>query len=155
MSHEFNFEVIPISEAIKADLLKVPEEDLERPVVLIVDDEPLIVESLAAILARSGFRVLKAYNGHAALQVAQRSAPELLITDVAMPGMDGIELAMKMVIANPDCKVLLFSAHASSLDLTPARRAGYDFPLLAKPVHPKQMLARVMECLEQDIALAS
>jgi DNA-binding NarL/FixJ family response regulator len=73
--------------------------------------------------------------------------PELLITDIAMPRMNGIQLALALVDAIPDCKVLLFSGHASHIDLVEARKAGFDFPLLAKPVHPAKMLARVADSL--------
>lgn len=121
------------------------------PVLLIVDDEAIIADTLAAIFRRHGFKVLTAYNGSDALKIALDSNPELLITDVAMPGMNGIELAICIVGADPACKVLLFSGHAASLDLTSAHLKGYDFALLAKPVHPMQMLARALECLQGSL----
>ncbi len=155
MSHNFNFQVIPIHEAVAAETKPAQATRTEAATLLIVDDETLIVDSLAAIFRRSGFRVLTAYNGSDALQTALDSPPDLLITDVAMPGMDGIELAMRIAGALPACKIMLFSAHASTLDLNPARQKGYDFPLLAKPMHPKMMLDRVMECLQGSLALAS
>ena len=155
MGHEFSFQIIQIEEAIAALTAQKVYKDVSVPTVLIVDDEPLIVQSLAAILSRNGFSTLSAHNGADALRIARETAPDLLITDVAMPGMDGVELAIRLVAEIASCKVLLFSAHASTLDLTPARSAGHDFPLLAKPVHPKQMLARVMECFQTEVALAN
>jgi CheY-like chemotaxis protein len=140
MGHEFKFEVIPLAEAVREP--QMPEET-EQPVVLVVDDEPLIVDSLAAILGSSGFTVLKAYNGASALEVAMETPPHLLLTDVAMPGMNGIDLAMTVADALPACKVVLFSAHASTVDLRQSRAAGFDFALLAKPIHPLEMLKQV------------
>jgi CheY-like chemotaxis protein len=147
MDHTFSFEVIPLSEAVEQ--AHHPVED-DRPVVLVVDDEPLIVDSMAAILASVGYSVLKAYNASAALELAIARTPRLIVTDVAMPGMNGIDLAMAVSEALPETKVLLFSAHASSLDLTESRHAGFDFPLLAKPMHPREMLRQVSACLYGD-----
>jgi DNA-binding response OmpR family regulator len=144
MGHDFKFQVVPLMEAVES----TSSRENQRSVVLVVDDEPLIVDSLAAILATKGFEVLKAYNGAAALEVALERSPNLLLTDVAMPGMNGIELAMAVSGAMPECRVLLFSAHASTLDLGKARAAGYDFPLMAKPLHPVEMLKRVSESLK-------
>jgi DNA-binding response OmpR family regulator len=147
MGYDFTFQVIPISEAVDAT---APMDQDHKPVVLIVDDEPLIADSLAVILSNAGFCVLRAYNGAAALDLAIASAPHLLLTDVAMPGMNGVDLAMAVSDALPETKVLLFSAHASSLDLTEARGAGFDFPLLAKPMHPREMLKQISACLYGD-----
>ena len=70
--------------------------------------------------------------------------PHLLITDVAMPGMTGIELAIHFRKTQPECKVLLFSGQASTADLLEKARAqGYDFDLLAKPIHPADLLAKL------------
>ena len=145
MGHAFKFEVIPISEAPLEQEVTVAEE---KPVVLVVDDEPLIVDSLAAILGGSGLTVFKAYDGASALEIAMENPPNLLLTDVAMPGMNGIDLAMMVGDALPECKVVLFSAHASTLDLTRSRAAGFDFALLAKPLHPLEMLKQVFHHLQ-------
>lgn len=144
MGHDFKFEVVPLAEAVAEPEIS---HHNQKPVVLVVDDEQLIVDSLAAILTTKGFEVLKAYNGSAALEVALERPLDLLLTDVAMPGMNGIELAMAVSVAMPECRVLLFSAHASALDLAKARAAGFDFPLMAKPLHPVEMLKRVSESL--------
>jgi DNA-binding NtrC family response regulator len=146
MGHDFRFQVVPLAEAVAEPQVSRVNE---KQIVLVVDDEPLIVDSLAAILATKGFEVLKAYNGTSALEVALERPPHLLLTDVAMPGMNGIELAMAVASAMPECRVLLFSAHASTLDLGKARMAGYDFPLMAKPLHPVEMLKRVSQSLQE------
>src|ERR1700722_14466016 len=144
MGHDFRFQVVPLAEVVES----VGACENEKLVVLVVDDEPLIVDSLAAILGSKGYQVLKAYNGSEALEVALDRMPHLLLTDVAMPGMNGIDLAMAVSGAMPETRVLLFSAHASTLDLGKAREAGFDFPLMAKPLHPVEMLKRVSETLK-------
>jgi CheY-like chemotaxis protein len=142
----FDFEVIPLAE-VPSDPGNLFLEQ-HRPVVLVVDDERIIADTVVAVLSRSGFAAIAAYDGSSALELAAVIPPELLITDISMPGMSGIELALAMVHAIPDCKVLLFSGHASHADLIEARKAGYDFPLLSKPVHPVQMLTHVAESLK-------
>jgi DNA-binding NtrC family response regulator len=146
MSPLIKYQVVPIDE--------VPEEEAEvlvsekQPAVLIVDDEPLVADTLCAILTRAGYTTKAAYDACTALELAATFAPELLITDVAMPQMNGVELALAMVSMRPACKVLLFSGHATSVDLVGAYDAGHDFPLLSKPIHPTEMLRQVAHRLK-------
>jgi DNA-binding NtrC family response regulator len=114
----------------------------------VVDDERLIADTLTAVLRQSGFAATAAYGGSSALDLAAITPPQLLITDINMPGMSGIQLALAIVHAIPTCNVLLFSGHGTHIDLIEARRAGYNFPLLAKPVHPSNMLRYVQESLK-------
>lgn len=122
--------------------------DQNLPVVLVVDDERVIADTLSMILDNNGFAVKTAYDGTSALEMATLVSPQLLISDVMMPGMSGIDLAIAIRHAVPDCQVLLFSGLASTSDLlASARLAGHDFVVLTKPVHPTEMLARVSERL--------
>jgi CheY-like chemotaxis protein len=74
--------------------------------------------------------------------------PEMLITDVVLPGMSGIELAITIRRIFPDCKIILFSGQASTADLlAAARQDGHHFTLLNKPLHPQDLLTRVSENL--------
>ena len=115
-----------------------------RPRVLVVDDEAVIADTLAEILSLSGFPAVAAYDGNGALGAALLQPPEMLITDVALPGMNGIELAVTIKRVYPDCKILLFSGQATTADLlATARRDGYRFTLLTKPVAPLDLLATV------------
>ena len=118
-----------------------------RPVILVVDDERVIADTLSIILNKSGFSVLTAYSAESALDLAALVPPELLLSDVMMgPGMDGIQLAISLVTAFPSCKVLLFSGHAATRDLfDKARESGHNFVLLAKPLHPSDLLQRISE----------
>ena len=135
-------------------MVDVPKEDVvalsekPRPVVLIVDDERVIADTLSAILSRSGFSTITAYDGIGALKLAGDRKPDLLISDVMMPGMTGIELAITIKQTIPGCKILLFSGQAATVDLLEeARHAGHNFTTLTKPVHPTDMLKRISECL--------
>jgi DNA-binding response OmpR family regulator len=119
-----------------------------KPVVLVVDDEAVIADTLAMILEQSGLKALVAYDGNSALAIASTMAPDLLLTDVSMPGMNGIDLAVAIRHILPKCKILLFSGQASTMNLLgSARDAGRDFTVLAKPLHPTELLARVSDTL--------
>lgn len=117
-----------------------------RPVVLVVDDESVIADTLAEILNRSGYTGVAEYDGDSALETALLMPPEMLITDVVLPGMSGIELAISVRRIFPDCKIILFSGQASTADLlAAAREEGHHFTLLNKPLHPQDLLNRVSE----------
>jgi CheY-like chemotaxis protein len=149
-SPKLKIEIIPVSEVPK----EVPIEDevilpkKQRPVVLVVDDERVIANTLSMILSRSGFSTMTAYDGESALELARAVPPDLLISDVVMPGMTGVELAITVTQTIPGCKVLLFSGQAATADLLEkARSAGHNFTTLTKPIHPTDMLRRVSEYL--------
>jgi len=119
-----------------------------RSVVLVVDDESVIADTLAEILTRSGYTGVAEYDGDSALETALLMPPEMLITDVVLPGMSGIELAITIRRIFPDCKIILFSGQASTADLlAAARQDGHHFTLLNKPLHPQDLLTRVSENL--------
>jgi DNA-binding response OmpR family regulator len=117
--------------------------DTER-VVFVVDDEPVIAKTLAVILNQSGFEAHSFERPEEAIAARKEFTPGLLISDVMMPGMTGIDLAIRFRKEQPDCRVLLFSGQAATADLLQnAREQGYDFELLVKPVHPADLLARL------------
>ena len=123
--------------------------DTYRPSVMVVDDESSIADTLAEILSRSGYAAVAAYDGDSALETALLNPPEMLITDVVLPGMSGIELAITVRRIFPDCKIILFSGQASTADLlAAANRDGHQFVLLSKPVHPGDLLARIADGLK-------
>ena len=120
-----------------------------RPVVFVVDDECAIADSLSEILERSGHTAVTAYDASSALEIALEKPPEVLITDVVLPGMSGIDLAITIKRIFPDCKIILFSGQASTADLlAAANRDGHQFVLLNKPVHPSDLLAQIADGLK-------
>jgi CheY-like chemotaxis protein len=124
-----------------------------RPRVFVVDDELVIASTLAAILRLHGYSATFFTTPREALAAARSKAPDLLISDVAMPGISGIELAIRMKIQYPACKILLFSGQAATTDLLEnARSQDHDFQLLEKPIHPSAMLSRVGELAAEAIS---
>ena len=116
----------------------------EPVTVYVVDDEPIICRTLVAILNASGFRATAFTSADEVIKAAESEGPSLLISDVMMPGINGIELAIQLKAKCPECKVILFSGQAATNDLLDfARKKGHDFELLSKPVHPKDLLAAI------------
>lgn len=115
-----------------------------KPKVLVVDDERVIADTLAIILNQSGFDASAVYTGTAAVDRASEDKPDLIISDVIMPDMNGIEAAIRIRQILPGCKILLFSGQAATADLLEkARQQGHEFEILAKPVHPQDLLAKL------------
>jgi DNA-binding NtrC family response regulator len=114
--------------------------------VFVVDDEAAIALTLAAILKINGYDARSFVNPLEALEAITTVQPDLLITDVMMPQLSGIDLAVRVKEECPACKVLLFSGQAQTADLLEAaREQGHDFELLSKPIHPDDLLARIKD----------
>ena len=114
------------------------------PRVFVVDDEEVIATSLAIILRQMGFETKPFTDPLEALEASDAETPDLLISDVVMPGLSGIDLAIQLKERCPNCKVLLFSGQAATAGmLDDARAKGHDFELLLKPVHPKDLLREI------------
>lgn len=112
--------------------------------VLIVDDERVIADSLAFILNASGYQTEVAYSGEDAVELAAKLKPDVLISDVIMGGISGVEVAIYFSNYLPNCKIILISGNvltASLLEL--AGREGYKFPLLSKPIHPRTLISHL------------
>jgi DNA-binding NtrC family response regulator len=110
--------------------------------VLIVDDEHMIASTLAQILNASGFEAKALFSGEHAVPVASEFQPDVLLTDVIMRGVSGIDVAMQIAEVLPACRVILFSGQASTADLLDRAKAqGYRFEMLAKPIHPRDLLS--------------
>lgn len=115
-----------------------------KPRVLVVDDERVIADTLSIILNKNGFDASAVYSGTAAVNRAREIQPELVISDVIMDDMNGIEAAIRIRELLPHCKILLFSGQAATADLLEkARKEGHEFEILAKPVHPQDLLAKL------------
>jgi CheY-like chemotaxis protein len=115
-----------------------------RPKVLVVDDEKVIADTLAIILNQNGYDASAVYSGNSAVERAQEIVPDLVISDVIIPDMNGIEAAIRIRKVLPNTKILLFSGQAATADLLETARAqGHEFEILAKPVHPQDLLAKI------------
>jgi len=120
--------------------------------IFVVDDDFVIASSLARILRSAGFDdVFYFTNPLKALDAVSERTPDLLLTDMVMLPITGLELAMKMQAICPECKTILFSGSLSFRELLEiAKGEGYDFEVLAKPVHPNELLAKI--CLTLGLA---
>lgn len=115
-----------------------------KPRVLVADDEKVIADTLAIILNQNGYDATAVYTGTAAVERARSTRPDLIISDVIMPDMNGIDAAIKIRAFLPGCKILLFSGQAATADLLEdARKRGHEFEILAKPVHPQDLLQKL------------
>jgi len=115
-----------------------------KPKVLVADDERVIADTLAMILNQSGFEARAVYSGETALELAPEFLPDMLISDVIMAGLNGIDAAIRLRTLLPNIKILLFSGQAATADLLEkARVNGYEFEILAKPVHPQDLLTKL------------
>jgi PleD family two-component response regulator len=112
--------------------------------ILIVDDTPANLNVLSAILGRRGYRVRPAINGALALKAAQKAAPDLILLDVQMPGMDGYEVCrqLKGDPQTSDIPVVFISALDDVLDKVEAFQVG-GVDYITKPFQIEEVLARV------------
>ena len=145
---ETKFQVVPLWD-VPSPLPTALSDD--RPMVLVVDDEPVIADTLVEILNKSGYAAIAAYDGEDALETALLMPPELVIADVGLPGISGIEVATVLREKLPECKVLLLSGQAATSRLAePVKMDGKRFAVIGKPIHPKDLLAQVSESLKRQ-----
>ena len=108
--------------------------------VLIVDDEETIANSLSLIVQGRGHFTRTAYSAEQATEVVPEFQPHVVISDVMLPGIDGVEFAAWLEDNYPDCVVLLISGHPeTSRRLRPGGQSG--FPIMAKPFPPSELLS--------------
>lgn len=110
--------------------------------VFVVDDEPNIADSLAAILHTAGYETAAFYSARTALEACSLSTPDFLVSDVIMPDMNGVELAAEVKRRFPACRIVLVSGSATTFGLLDgSSQPRHDFELLLKPVPPGDILA--------------
>ena len=123
-----------------------------NPRIFVVDDEEVISMTLAAILRMNGFAVINFTNPLEALLSAHSEHPDLLISDVVMPELSGIELAIQIREVCPTCEILLFSGLAATSDVRRNSRAqDPEFDILAKPIQPSVLICEVRRRVTQQL----
>jgi DNA-binding response OmpR family regulator len=135
---------LPYPEAPEQSDRSTTKSERSRVRVLVVDDEQLIASTVAAILNIHGFEAEAAFSGEEALAIARRLDPDIVLSDVLMPRMTGVELGIQMRREFPNARIVLFSGQASTAELM--RRAeedGHRFELFAKPLHPEELIAKL------------
>jgi DNA-binding response OmpR family regulator len=115
--------------------------------VLIVDDEPNIVDVVRGYLEREGFEVEAAFDGPSALGCARESKPDLVVLDVMLPGLDGIEVCRQLRQFS-NAYVLMLTARAEEVDRIIGLTVGAD-DYLIKPFSPRELVARVRAMLRR------
>lgn len=121
---------------------------MAKSVVLVVDDEAGIRESLSGILTDEGYQVLTAASGEEALKEVEEHSPDLVLLDVWLPGMDGIETLKKIKKASPELSVVMISGHGNIETAVRATRSGaYDF--LEKPLSLERVVLAASRALER------
>jgi len=116
------------------------------PRILVVDDEKVIADTIVQILNRNGFIAEAAYGGEEAIEKARRHCPELVLSDVLMPQVDGVEAAIAIREHCPEARIILFSGQSATVEiLARARDRGHTFELLPKPIHPTQLIKYLRE----------
>jgi CheY-like chemotaxis protein len=119
-------------------------EGQECQTILVVDDEETLANTTVEILNMAGFCAFVAYDGQTALELAAKFHPDVLLTDVVMAGMNGVELAVAISDLLPKTQVLLISGQAGTIDLLEKARAeGHAFELIAKPIHPLKLIEQL------------
>ncbi|MCD4743436.1 MAG: sigma-54 dependent transcriptional regulator [Desulfobacteraceae bacterium] len=116
------------------------------PAVLIVDDEEMIIESLEGILSDDGFEVLHAFNGYEALKKIEIESPDIVLLDIWMPGMDGIETLKEIKKNHPTLPVIMITGHGSIESAVDATKAG-AFDFLEKPLSINRVMLTINNAL--------
>ena len=118
--------------------------------VLVIDDEKSLADTLVWILQSAGFEATGVYDGASALRRLEELRPEIVISDVIMPGMNGVEVCIEIQRRFPSCNILLFSGQTDSNELVrEAHSQGFTWELLAKPMDPEELLARLASVSHQ------
>lgn len=110
--------------------------------ILVVDDEHAVADTLCMIFKKRGFECRTAYTGFEAITSTDEFCPELLLCDISMPGMSGLEVVSNITRKHPDCRVLLLTGHYTNIGQAQAWVLSHPAPsrIMTKPVPPAQLL---------------
>jgi len=107
--------------------------------VLVIDDDRVLADTLAEILRKHGFKPVALYSGEEAVELAERFCPDVVLSDIRMSRMDGIETGKRIREMHPECRVILFTAQAISIGMRQSIHR-LNFELLQRPLHPEHVL---------------
>jgi DNA-binding response OmpR family regulator len=120
--------------------------------ILVVDDEAVIRRTLETMLRRQGYEVLTAADGAEAFAWLHQGAFDLLLIDLGLPGMSGLEIAQEARVYQPDAAVLILTG-SSELEDAVGDVSGYRFEIMLKTASPQDVLDRVAALIAQQHAL--
>ena len=126
---------------------RVPPKSFQFKVrVFVVDDHAIIASTLADILRLNGFDAVWFTNSHEALTAAKSDCPDLVISEIGMSGLSGIELAIQLKELHLDCNILLINGYPGHLDLLDrAEKLGHHFQVLERPIIPRTLIAEIQD----------
>ncbi|MEJ5311213.1 MAG: response regulator transcription factor [Anaerolineae bacterium] len=119
--------------------------------ILVVDDELQIVRVTRSYLEKAGYRVLTASNGKEALFIARHEKPDLVVLDLQMPEMDGLEFTRRVRAEQPDIAIIMLTARVEEMDRILGLELGAD-DYMTKPFSPRELVARVRAVLRRSQA---
>ena len=118
-----------------------PSDKVRSRRILVIDDEISIADSLVEILASHGFEARAFYAGEGAVDFARKQCPDIVLSDVVMPKLNGVDTVLAIREICPATRILLFSGQAGTANILQRARAdGHDFEVLPKPLHPDALL---------------
>jgi DNA-binding NtrC family response regulator len=123
-------------------------EKMAKVKIMLVDDETRFLETTSKLLAKRGYPVLTAASGEEALARLEIHAPEVVVLDVKMPGLDGVETLKRIKARHPLVEVIMLTGHATVNSAVAGLRAG-AFDYLAKPCDLDELLAKAEEAFEK------
>src|SRR3954452_5957406 len=124
---------------------------IPKPNILVVDDERDLVELVRYNLERGGYGVITAFDGETALDAAQRRRPDLVVLDVMMPGIDGLEVCRRLRadVRTAGTPIIMLTAKAAEADRVVGLELGAD-DYVIKPFSPRELVARVRAVLRRS-----
>jgi DNA-binding NtrC family response regulator len=125
------------------------QDPMEKKVVLVVEDDPTVGESIRLLLKKRGYEILLASNGKEALSVFRQETVDLVVTDLIMPKMDGIELLGEVKHLRPETEVIVISAQGTIEKAVQAMKLG-AFDFIEKPINPRVISLVVERALEKQ-----
>jgi len=129
-------------------LLDMRESDAVMDTILVVDDEPSIVEVVSLYLSREGFRVLTAGDGERALELARSESPDLIVLDIMLPYRSGLEITRELRTER-QVPIILLTARSDEADRIVGLELGAD-DYIVKPFSPREVVARVKAVLRRS-----
>jgi DNA-binding response OmpR family regulator len=121
--------------------------------ILVADDEPQITRVVRGYLEQAGYRVVTAYDGEEALYLARREKPDLVVLDIQMPKVDGLEFTRRIRADRPAIAIIMLTARVEETDRIVGLEMGAD-DYVTKPFSPRELVARVKAVLRRTQAAA-
>ncbi|NTU56131.1 MAG: response regulator transcription factor [Anaerolineales bacterium] len=121
---------------------------MPNDLILLVDDEPSIIQLSQMYLEREGFRVISVRDGESALGAVERLRPALVLLDVMLPKLDGFEVCRRLRTSQTDTAILMLTARDEDIDKILGLELGAD-DYLTKPFNPRELVARVKAILRR------